>query len=68
MTPGGFPALRHLRLKAWWREALLDAARQQTELVFWIVRTCARSSSIRKALAARTVQEHEGKLQSLCAT
>eukprot|EP00434_Breviolum_minutum_P041929 symbB.v1.2.037304.t1/scaffold5473.1/size26756/2 len=37
VTPGGFPAL-------------LDAARQQTELVFWIV---------------RTVQEHEGKLQSL---
>eukprot|EP00434_Breviolum_minutum_P013009 symbB.v1.2.011465.t1/scaffold770.1/size163962/1 len=30
--------------------AFLDAARQQTELVFWIV---------------RTVQEHEGKLQSL---
>eukprot|EP00435_Cladocopium_sp_Y103_P034030 s2111_g8.t1 len=37
VTPGGFPAL-------------LDAARQQTELVFWIV---------------RTVQEHEGRLQSL---
>ncbi|CAE7572320.1 unnamed protein product [Symbiodinium natans] len=37
VTPGGFPAL-------------LDAARQQTELVFWIV---------------RTVQEHEGRISSL---
>ncbi|CAJ1378328.1 unnamed protein product [Effrenium voratum] len=37
VTPGGFPAL-------------LDAARQQTELVFWMV---------------RTVQEHESKITSL---